>query len=191
MPFGIRMRWKIKSTKSGCLCNRDTNWIIQGPIRCIFCSSIYQGMCGINTKDYACTMPPVWWDWLKFGITDIVTEVWTSKPGWHSLQNKIWNLADWSTILRKFIYDFKRRKACRTDPNFAGQGPRFGTYFEDWWRTSGSSQPLVQSDKFSRKISEEPWDYLLCHIGLSSVMLSGLQSVDGFKILLRSPRANE
>ena len=117
MPFGIRMRWKIKSTKSGCLCNRDTNWIIQGPIRCIFCSSSYQGMCGINTKDYACSMPPVWWDWLKFGITNIVTEVWTSKPGWHSLQNKIWNLADWSTILRKFIYDFKRRKASQILPD--------------------------------------------------------------------------
>ena len=51
-----------------------------------------------------------------------------------SLQNKIWNLPDRSTILRKFIYDKegKLAKSCRTDPNFAGQCPRSGTYFEDW-----------------------------------------------------------
>ena len=50
-----------------------------------------------------------------------------------SLQNKIWNLPDRSTILRKFIYDKegKLAKSCRTDPNFAGQCPRSGTYFED------------------------------------------------------------
>ena len=52
----------------------------------------------------------------------------------HSLQNKIWNLPDRSTILRKFIYDKegKLAKSCRTNPNFAGQCPRSGTYFEDW-----------------------------------------------------------
>ena len=42
-----------------------------------------------------------------------------------SLQNMIWNLPDQSTILPKFIYDKEG------DPNFAGQGPRSGTYFKD------------------------------------------------------------
>ena len=55
-----------------------------------------------------------------------------------SLQNKIWNLPDRSTILPKFIYIYiwYRRKACRTDPNFAGQCQRSGTYFEDWMPAS-------------------------------------------------------
>ena len=55
------------------------------------------------------------------------------KGFFHSLQNKIWNLPDRSTILRKFIYDKegKLAKSCRTDPNFAGQYPRYGTYFDD------------------------------------------------------------
>ena len=66
---------------------------------------------------------------------------WFSETGKHicifynhdSLQNKIWNLPDRSPILRKFIYDKegKLAKSCRTDPNFAGQCPRSGTYFED------------------------------------------------------------
>ena len=47
-----------------------------------------------------------------------------------SLQNKIWNLPDRSTILPKFIW--YRRKICLTDPNFAGQATRSGTYFQDW-----------------------------------------------------------
>ena len=47
-----------------------------------------------------------------------------------SVQNKIWNLPDWSTILPKSIW--QRRKACRTYPNFADQDPRSGTYFKDW-----------------------------------------------------------
>ena len=57
----------------------------------------------------------------------------TYHPTSNSLQNKIWNLPDRSTILRKFIYDKegKLAKSCRTDPNFAGQCPRSGTYFED------------------------------------------------------------
>ena len=51
-----------------------------------------------------------------------------------SLQNKIWNLPDRSTILPKFIYGnlCQRREACRTDQNFASQGPQSGTYFEDY-----------------------------------------------------------
>ena len=55
------------------------------------------------------------------------------KMGQYSLQNKIWNLPDRSTILRKFIYDKegKLAKSCRTDPNFGGQCPRSATYFED------------------------------------------------------------
>ena len=52
---------------------------------------------------------------------------------WSSLQNKIWNLPDWSTILPKFILYIVKKNACWTDPSFAGQGPWSGTYFEDWW----------------------------------------------------------
>ena len=47
----------------------------------------------------------------------------------NSLQNKIWNLPDQSTISPKFIYD---KEGKFTRPNFAGQGPQSGTNFEDW-----------------------------------------------------------
>ena len=48
-----------------------------------------------------------------------------------SLQNKIWNLLDWCSILAKFIYD-KERKHAGATLNFASQVLRPGTYFEDW-----------------------------------------------------------
>ena len=71
-----------------------------------------------------------------------------------SLQNKIWNLPDRSTISRKFIYDKegKLAKSCRTDPNFAGQCPRSGTYFEDCVSYDHTWKFIVaQSSPYPRK----------------------------------------
>ena len=78
-----------------------------------------------------------------------------------SRQNKIWNLSDRSTILAK-IYIWQRRKACRTDPNFAGQGPRSGTYLEDWCEVRSSiswakwRQPSQLLDIVLNPASEAP-----------------------------------
>ena len=53
----------------------------------------------------------------------------------HSLQTKIWKkLAGPKHNFAK-IYIWWRRRACWTDPNFAGQGLRSSTYFEDCFHT--------------------------------------------------------